>query len=340
MKIAHIYIISFGNSLDGECMMDKEKITFIKYYTNYNAVRTKRKIRRILHLSNFREHSSFAGKEVLSQESFNKQIYSLLKTDESFMVSRFGSNEIMNIIEYLCVRYGIKKHMNTKLVSQLNINAGVFPAGEEMAAKFAEYMLKYIPEIDFLGAWFRNMEDYFLTYYAKDAKPVRLKYLEPYTYEEPWSKGLAGKKVLIIHPFENTIKKQYERRTLLFENQDVLPDFELITLKAIQSIGNESNGFDDWFAALDYMYEEALKKDFDVAILGCGAYGLPLAARLKQTGKQVIHLGGSVQILFGIKGNRWDNDTTTNYLYNENWCKPMKEDTPAKAKLIENSCYW
>ncbi len=112
--------------------------------------------------------------------------------------------------------------------------------------------------------------------------------------------------MLVIHPFENTIRKQYEKKDLLFENPDVLPDFKLLTLKAVQSIGNKSNGFGDWFEALDFMYDEALKRDFDVAILGCGAYGLPLAARLKQAGKQVIHLGGSVQILFGIKRNRWD----------------------------------
>jgi hypothetical protein len=320
--------------------MNKDKQVFFIYYIKNAALRIKRKILRILHLRNMQEFTQFAGKNVLTQTDFNTQVYNLLQTDIPFMVSRFGSNEIMNIIEYLAVKYGIKKHMNARLVSQLNINAGVFPAGEEMAAKVAKYMLEYIPEIDFLGCWFRNMEDYILMYYATKAKPVRLKYLEPYTYEEPWSKGLKGKKVLVIHPFENTIKKQYEKKDLLFANPKVLPEFELLTLKAVQSIANESNGFKNWFAALDYMYEEALKKKFDVAILGCGAYGLPLAARLKQAGKQVIHLGGSVQILFGIKGNRWDNDPSTNYLYNDNWCRPMQEDTPAKANLIENSCYW
>lgn len=320
--------------------MTNEKKAFIKYYVRSIAIRVKRKIRRSLHLGNMREYTEYAGKKVLTQADFNAQVYDLLQTDQPFMVSRFGSNEIMNMIEHLAVKYGVKKHMNPRLVSQLNINAGVFPAGEEMAGRFAEYMLQYLPEIDFLGAWFRNMEDYILTYYAKEAKPVRLKYLEPYTSETPWSKGLAGKKVLVIHPFENTIRKQYEKKDLLFENPDVLPDFELLTLKAVQSIGNESNGFVDWFEALDFMYDEALKRDFDVAILGCGAYGLPLAARLKQAGKQVIHLGGSVQILFGIKGNRWDNDPSTNYLYNEHWCRPMKEDTPPKANLVENSCYW
>jgi threonine dehydrogenase-like Zn-dependent dehydrogenase len=39
------------------------------------------------------------------------------------------------------------------------------------------------------------------------------------------------------------------------------------------------------------MIDEIGKIDFDVAILGCGAYGLPLAAAIKGMGKQAIHLG-------------------------------------------------
>ena len=45
-----------------------------------------------------------------------------------------------------------------------------------------------------------------------------------------------------------------------------------------------------------------MKFDFDVALIGCGAYGFPLAAKLKTAGKQAIHLGGVLQALFGIKG--------------------------------------
>ena len=64
------------------------------------------------------------------------------------------------------------------------------------------------------------------------------------------------------------------------------------------------------------MYEQSLKTSFDVAIIGCGAYGMPLGAMLKDAGKTVIHLGGVTQILFGIKGKRWDENKTSE-LYNQ-----------------------
>ncbi len=316
------------------------KWKFFVYRINYWRVKFFRKIRKLLRLSNKPTATSYAGRAVLTQDAFNTEVYNQIQSGEPLMVSRFGSNEILNILEYLGVQYGFKKTMNPRYVSQLNQNAGVFPCGEETAARFAQYMLEVIPEIDYLGAWFRNMEDYILKEYAIQARPVRLKYLEPYMASNPWSAALKGKKVLVIHPFNQTIQSQYKKRALLFENPNVLPEFELYTLKAVQSIGDNHNGFKDWFEALDYMYEEAMKIDFDVAILGCGAYGLPLAARLKQAGKQAIHLGGTVQILFGIKGKRWDTDPLTNPFYNEHWVRPLPEETPEAAKSVEAGCYW
>ena len=51
---------------------------------------------------------------------------------------------------------------------------------------------------------------------------------------------LRGKKVLVIHPFAETIQHQYEqKRTLLFKNPDVLPEFQLETIKAVQSLGGQ-----------------------------------------------------------------------------------------------------
>ena len=88
------------------------------------------------------------------------------------------------------------------------------------------------------------------------------------------------------------------------------------------------------------MKNQILKKDFDIALIGCGAYGFPLAAHVKRIGKQAIHLGGSLQILFGIKGKRWDNHPVISKLYNEHWIRPRVEDKPNKAHLVEDACYW
>ena len=118
------------------------------------------------------------------------------------------------------------------------------------------------------------------------------------------------------------------------------------TIKAIQTIGNQGDGrFETWFDALEFMKNEIDKMDYDVCLLGCGAYGMPLAAHVKRSGKKAVHLGGSFQLLFGIRGARWENsnyNATYNYskLMNEFWVKPSATETPSKAQQVEEGCYW
>jgi hypothetical protein len=153
-----------------------------------------------------------------------------------------------------------------------------------------------------------------------------------------WTKYLEGKKVLVIHPFASTIEKQYkENRTKLFSRPDFIPEFaSLSTIKAVQSIAGNDVEFETWFDALDYMKREAEKVDFDIALIGCGAYGFPLAAHIKRMGKQAIHLGGVLQLYFGIRGKRWDEWG----LYNEYWVSPCVEEKPKGAEKVEDGCYW
>ena len=86
-----------------------------------------------------------------------------------------------------------------------------------------------------------------------------------------------------------------------------------------------------------------MKIDFDVAIVGCGAYGMPLCAKLKQAGKQAIQLAGATQILFGIRGRRWDEVPHFQYIrdfYNEAWAYPGDQEKPKGYKTVEDGCYW
>ena len=112
-----------------------------------------------------------------------------------------------------------------------------------------------------------------------------------------------------MHPFAESIQSQYSKRELLFENQYVLPEFKsLRVIKAVQSIAGNPCGFDTWFEALDYMKREMEKEDFDIALIGCGAYGFPLTVHANRMGKVGIHLAGWLQMLFVISGKRWVED--------------------------------
>jgi hypothetical protein len=172
------------------------------------------------------------------------------------------------------------------------------------------------------------------------AKRVYLQDLEPYYHKNPWSRILKEKNVLVIYPFIDAIRKQYLRREKIFNNTEVLPEFNLITIKSVQSIANNDCGYKDWFEALEAMKEQIMQKVYDIAIIGCGAYGFPLASFVKSQGKKAVHLGGATQILFGIKGARWDSYKPVSRLYNEYWIRPSKDEIPLHYKKVENGCYW
>jgi hypothetical protein len=53
-----------------------------------------------------------------------------------------------------------------------------------------------------------------------------------------------------------------------------------------------------------------------------------------------VHIGGSLQILFGIKGKRWDEHETISKMYNEHWVRPSAEEIVPDANKVEDGCYW
>jgi hypothetical protein len=223
-------------------------------------------------------------------------------------------------------------------VANLANNAGFFPAEPGLADRFCELLLADMRCIDVLGSWLPAEED--VAPYLRHAVRVRLRDLEPYYHSRPWTAALAGTKVLVVHPFAESIEAQYARREFLFDDPRMLPEFELTLLPAVQSIAGTRTRYLTWFDAYRHMCEQMNQIDYDVAILGCGAYGLPLAAHAKRMGKKAVHLGGAVQILFGIKGRRWDGHEFISGLYNEHWVRPRASERPPNYLDVEDGCYW
>jgi hypothetical protein len=287
------------------------------------------------------------------QEASDK-IQSKILDDKPCMICRFGSTEFNATIRY----FG--KHRPSKFPLDKSINyilgnaeafwwnertkadmsdlSGFFPVTDRSLEDFSIRMLKDIENIDILGSWIPQEIE--VADLLKRAAIVRLVDLEPYYHINPWSEALAGKVVLVIHPFEQSIQQQYKQRKLLFKDERILPEFELKTLKSIQSIAGNNTEFKSWFDALDWMCEKINNIEFDVAIIGAGAYGLPLASHIKNIGKKAVHLGGSTQILFGIKGQRWDDHPVIKELYNQYWVKPLPSEVPNNHRVVEGGCYW
>lgn len=75
--------------------------------------------------------------------------------------------------------------------------------------------------------------------------------------------------------------------------------------------------------------------DFDVAIIGVSTYDLLLATYIKSIRKQAIQMSSATQILFGIKGKRWDSHLVILKMYNDYWVRPLAEETLPCIQKVE-----
>jgi hypothetical protein len=309
----------------------------------------------------FGSKSSTYDRGITDPDKASELIYNLLASGKPCMIARYGSTEMFALTNYLGVT---EKHNSAwkyiqgkqsawwwedNVKDQMTRWSGFFPSTEENLMRFGEMMLEDSKQLDILGSWLPD-EQIMIKGLKLNLTKVTLLALEPYWSKNPWSRVLEGKKVLVIHPFASLIEQQYkEKRENLFDDKQVLPKFDLKTIKAVQSLGGDCE-YSDWFEALDSMKKQMDATDYDIVLLGCGAYGFPLAAHAKRMGKQAVHLGGALQLLFGIRGKRWDNpdygiqefgkQNTYKTLFNYSWIYPSASYIPSKAKQVEGGCYW
>lgn len=292
----------------------------------------------------------------MSPDKISQIVFETLSSEKPCMVARFGANEQRIIANYLSIKGGKRHYFKAILGRQpfwwwdkqvrreFTRNAGFFPNETSYIEWYSERMIEDSKLLDVLLTWF-GWESLLIGAESDKICLVGLQEAEPWWQSNPWTRYLEGKKVLVVHPFAELIIQQYKNKEKLFSNESILPDFELITLKAIQSIGGHVEGYDNWFEALKWMEDEMDKIDYDVALIGCGAYGFCLAAHAKRSGKKAVHLGGVLQLLFGIKGNRWEDkkyhpEFDYASLFNQYWVKPGDTFRPDNAEQIEGACYW
>jgi len=268
------------------------------------------------------------------------------KNNKPFAVGKIGNCELMCIYNYYMYKQNKQpvQWMPT-VVEEIYNNAGVFPQTEEARLEFIKEVTDSLPHFDSLAWWSMfNMpfEASYIKSYSPNCELIDLQSIEPFYSGSPWTEHLENKNVLVISPFVDSIRKQYEKKHLIWKDPRILPTFKnLYTLKHSHSPGiDKPSEFNNWLDMIRHYKSLMDTIDYDVMLVGAGASSLPLVAHAKKNGKKAIHLGGPLQLLFGIKGGRWNNGEIGKHFYNEHWVNPSIEETPIKYKNIESGCYW
>jgi len=153
-----------------------------------------------------------------------------------------------------------------------------------------------------------------------------------------FSEALTGRKVLVVSPFSESIRANFVNRHHFFRHNYKYPDFDLelvntpITYAGLPTAMYPHN---NWFSTLETLKSEISERVFDIALLSCGSYAIPLGQHVKtELSKQAIYVGGVLQLFFGIMGRRYENPFFTDQINAEKFIYPLEREKYLKNVTI------
>ena len=295
---------------------------------------------------------------MLNLEESNQYLINLINQNEPFLITRLGIGaETMIIYDYLQKKRdnsipAIQWH-NSSLTHTINVlsnNAGIYGIDKHNLTLYCQLYLEAIEKSNALACFQNTMIDIPQTLLVQKYRIDTLysRILEPFycclENITPWSHSLLGKKVLIVSPFTDSIKKQLNADFQIFKDKRIFKEGqEFVFYKSYQSIaGNHPH--QNWLETYTIMCREIKNLDFDIALLGCGGYGLPLCNYIhKNLKRSSIYVGGGLQLLFGVMGKRWTEIPLWKKIIEENdtkFIRPSGTEICSNLDRVEGGCYW
>src|SRR2546427_6914950 len=176
------------------------------------------------------ERAKYTDTKILSPQEGNDLLACLVHRPAA--IGKIGRSELVALRHYLR-RADSSGHCESwgGHATLLYRNAGVYPPEPAIFSRFCKTFLETLARLDVLAVYFNWKENDVRRRFAPKATVTAPRALEPYYHDRAWSQRLAGKRVLVVSPFADSIRNQYLRRRDVWPTKpDLLPDFELQTL--------------------------------------------------------------------------------------------------------------
>jgi hypothetical protein len=198
------------------------------------------------------------------------------------------------------------------------VQGGVFPSDLDSMLEFAQWHGEAVRALDYLGLVGGRFESDLIAHHRIRSRTIHFTDTEPdrsipADSAECYLPLFTGKRLLIISSMAQLLVHRAQRRTFeavwaktgkrWFDPLDVQAlEYPFAYDESTQRRFGSSQGLFDWIVTrID-------PNNFDVALIAGGGLGIPIAAAVKNLGKQCVALGGHLQVLFGVQGGRWRND--------------------------------
>jgi hypothetical protein len=216
--------------------------------------------------------------------------------------------------------------------------AGIRPRNKDSYRAFAELIWNALQNTDFQGVWSAGYEALCLPQ-LKQRPLYDVEIIAPSaSHSAHWMHALRGRRILIVSPFKKTIESQIPKLGGVWPQMPWFSDthFEIIQFPYLIQPGCP----EAWWEVYERIGKILSEANYDIALLGCGGLGLPFASLAKNAGRVAIHLGGHLQLLFGIYGQRHLDQPWHRQNINENWVRPETIEVPECAPRVEGGGYW
>jgi len=239
----------------------------------------------------------------------------------------------------------------SKTIGVMKNNAGIQLSNINSVLKYSQMYMQSFDQCEAYTCWEPHGEVY--RYIVKSHDYIRNKYsnklplwafsLDIFHYIKtlPWTHGLAGKRVLIVSAFEESIKEKIPIRKEIY-GVDLFPGCEITTIKPPQTQGTESSEEFDVELNKFLTRLDSIKDTYDVALVSAGGYGNLICSHIYKSGRSSIYVGGVLQMYFGLLGSRWlkERPDVVRLYLNKYWSRPKESERPTNHSNVEGGCYW
>lgn len=277
----------------------------------------------------------------------NNYIKSQIESNFPFFIGRIAGIELQ--ICYSLYRDNL--HNLEFQLQELENNAGIKITSSESLKEYVHKLTKSYENCSCIAEWEHNGQVFAVTGQSQEwikhktphIQKINAISLEPYYVDDQisWMSSLQNKKILIIHPFIHTFKKQLSKLNDIFPKRTWFNNCTFQFIKPPMTLaGNHKNC--DWRDHYNEFVENLRKvEDFDIALIAAGGYGMLIADYIHhELRKSVMYIGGALQLFFGVIGKRWFTNPEIMSLVNDEWIRPAKEDKPDNFVKVEKGCYW
>jgi hypothetical protein len=286
---------------------------------------------------------------ILKENTINKDI--IIKNDFDEIISKIKNNSLhtfrLGNVEssfYLMYKFGKKVpldhlHYDDSIDGRMQQNAGLYYKNETDKYKVIEWYCDNLTELAKEATLTSNISaiKYDLLLYAH--LDIKNKTLHDWgLLPDVLMPNLKNKKVLVVSNAIDILKKSYDRGLQNVYNIDIEQFSSITYVKTPQTTRGSQYPNENSILTTEDIFKQIEKEDYDIVLLSCGIYGVPLSNLIRKSGKMSVYLGSALYTMFGVYSH--GIPLPSNPIYNTTNFIEVEEKCPDHCKHIDLGKYW